>query len=220
MPPDPAQANATTEPKPAAAGWKAMTPNALTVARLVLTGGFVAILAWAGRNADLGAAWLWTAAGLFVVAGVTDALDGYLARRWNAVSVFGRIVDPFADKILILSAFIMLADAGPRSPIAGWMAVVVLARELLVTTIRGVYEGRGVDFSAGPTGKIKMILQWAVLSLALIDLALARGTVNANEPAVWLYWLAIATVVFTAYSGWPYVRRAIEVERDRKRPAV
>ncbi len=197
-----------------------MTPNALTVARLVLTGAFVVILAWAGRDADLGAGWLWLAAGLFVVAGVTDALDGYLARRWNAVSVFGRIVDPFADKILILSAFIMLADAGPRSPIAGWMAVVVLARELLVTTIRGVYEGRGVDFSAGTTGKIKMVLQWAVLSLALVDLAMARGTGSDPQPAAWLYWLAIATVAFTAYSGWPYVRRAIEVERDRKRPAI
>lgn len=231
MTPDPAQSSGPAqssvaeavprvEPRPRATGWRAVTPNALTIARLVLTGGFVVILAWAGRDTDLGAAWLWLGAGLFVVAGVTDAADGYLARRWNAVSVFGRIVDPFADKILILSAFVMLADAGPRSPIAGWMAVVVLARELLVTTIRGVYEGRGVDFSAGTTGKIKMILQWAVLSLALIDLALARQGGGELEPRAWLYGLAVATVVFTAYSGWPYVRRAIEVERDRKRSAV
>jgi len=199
---DPAPAH----PPPPAAGWRARTPNALTVARLLMTAAFVALLALEPGSA----ATLWAAFALFVVAGATDALDGYLARRWNAVSVFGRVADPLADKLLILGAFVMLAgDAFPRSPIDPWMTVVVLARELLVTTLRGAMEGRGVDFGAGPTGKLKMILQWALLTLALADAALAAGTADTPEPQSGLVVLAWATVAFTAYSGWPYVSKAI-----------
>jgi CDP-diacylglycerol--glycerol-3-phosphate 3-phosphatidyltransferase len=200
-----------------ATGWRAATPNALTIARLVLTAAFVALLAWAGRDAALPALWLWVATGTFVVAGATDALDGYLARRWNAISVFGRVADPLADKLLILGAFVMLAAIGPRSPIEAWMTVIILTRELLVTTLRGVYEGKGVDFSAGPTGKLKMILQWALLTLVLIDLAIARGADTTDQTApAWLLWLTWATVGFTAYSAWPYIQRAVAAERTNE----
>lgn len=195
--------------RPHATGWKARTPNALTVARLAMTAAFVGVLALAPTSPPA----LWSALALFVVAGATDALDGHLARRWNAVSVFGRIADPLADKLLILGAFVMLAGADfPRSPIEPWMTTVVLARELLVTTLRGALEGRGVDFSAGPTGKLKMILQWALLVAVLADLALAAPN-GEPEPRTWLVWLAWATVAFTAYSGWPYIQRAIAATR-------
>jgi CDP-diacylglycerol--glycerol-3-phosphate 3-phosphatidyltransferase len=121
------------------------------------------------------------AMGLFIFAAITDALDGALARRWQVVSVFGRIVDPFADKMLVLGAFLMLAGPGfalfrgwgnlnnpphradvlvhQMSGVMPWMVVVILGREFLVTTIRAVLEGRGIDFSASWTGKAKMIVQ-------------------------------------------------------------
>lgn len=170
-----------------------------------MTAAFVAAVAVATKSADP-RGWLWSALALFVVAGITDAADGWLARRWNAISVFGRVVDPLADKVLILGAFIMLADL-PGSPIEPWMAVVVLTRELLVTGLRGALEGKGIDFSAGPTGKIKMVLQWLLLVAVLADFASDRTEeFNAWQPLVWATW---ATVAFTAYSGWPYVRRAL-----------
>jgi len=133
-----------------------------------MTAAFVAVLS-IYRFPDTNAWALPVALVLFVVAALTDALDGYLARKWQVVSVFGRIMDPFADKVLILGAFVMLA--GPQffatdellwTQVAGvtpWMVVVILGRELLVTTIRAVLESQGVDFSAKWSGKVKMIVQ-------------------------------------------------------------
>ncbi len=128
-------------------------PNALTVLRLVLAAGFFAALN-AYRYPDQGVPWANIAIVLFILAAVTDALDGALARRWEVISTFGRIMDPFCDKVLILGAFIYLA--GPRfvdpdwvaegsfftmtTGVYPWMVVVLLARELLVTGIRGVVE--------------------------------------------------------------------------------
>jgi CDP-diacylglycerol--glycerol-3-phosphate 3-phosphatidyltransferase len=159
-----------------AGGWRRHVPNALTLARLGLTVVFVAVLSLY-RFPDVNAWAIPVALIVFVVAALTDALDGYLARRWNVISVFGRIMDPFADKLLVLGAFIMLAGVGfATTPlreigfmlgptpdlltgVAAWMVVVILGRELLVTTIRAVFEGRGIDFSASLSGKLKMIAQ-------------------------------------------------------------
>lgn len=195
--------DSTTDP---ATGWKASTPNALTLARLAMTVAFVVLLALASAEArPEGAArpWAWWALALFVVAAVTDAADGYLARRWNAISRFGRIMDPLADKLLILGAFVMLAgrDLGPISGVAPWMAVVILFRELLVTTARSVFESSGVDFSAAWSGKIKMIVQSIAVPLILVDLAWTR---DAGPLAVWSAW---AATVATAVSLVPYVLR-------------
>lgn len=175
-----------------------------------MTAAFIAVLALAPTNtAALIAALL-----LFIVAGATDALDGYLARRWNAISVFGRIADPLADKLLILGAFVMLAGADfPRSPIEPWMITVILARELLVTTLRGALEGKGVDFSAGNAGKLKMILQWLLLTAVLIDLFIASTDDLGQDPPRWGTALALITVAFTALSAVPYVQRAIRATR-------
>ena len=158
------------------------------------------------------------AAALFVLAAVTDALDGYLARKWKAVSVFGRIMDPFADKILVLGTVVMLAtptfriatESGPAmaAGFTGWMAVVILGRELLVTSIRGVFEARGVDFSASASGKAKMIVQSAAIPACL----LAAGLWASERPA----WVGLAvdlaawgTTLVTALSAAPYLQRAM-----------
>ncbi len=191
----------TDQTRPRAVGWRARTPNALTISRLVLTAVFIALLAAASPG---DAAW-----SPGIVAATTDALDGFLARRWNAVSRFGRVADPFADKVLILAGFIMLAgpQLGLHSGVASWMVVLVLARELLVTTIRGVYEAEGVDFSATASGKLKMVIQSIVIPVALLDAAAPNGhdCLGPHPVTEALLWI---TVAVTVWSAAPYIARA------------
>jgi len=193
-------------------------PNALTIARIVLAGVFFALLAL-HRPGEPTDTTLLIAAGLFLVAALTDALDGHLARKWRVVSRFGRVMDPFADKVLVLGAFIMLAGPGfagaPRADapplqltgVEPWMVVVILARELLVTSLRGLVEAEGGDFSASWSGKWKMILQSVAVPLILVLVAITPvgpGSVSrwVIDTTVWL------TVAVTALSAIPYLRRA------------
>ena len=147
-------------------------PNALTILRLILAAAFFAALNLYDFP-DGNILWAHAANALFVLAVITDALDGYLARRWDVVSAFGRLMDPFCDKVLVLGAFIYLAgpnfemsDAAANgetltmaSGLYTWMVILILARELLVTGIRGVIESAGVSFGSMLSGKLKMILQ-------------------------------------------------------------
>ena len=200
-------------------------PNALTLSRVALAAAFFAVLSLrTGLHASSGPPdpWLIAAAIIFILAALTDALDGYLARRWGVVSTFGRIMDPFADKVLVLGAFVYLAGPGfletvqidgravrlQVSGVAAWMAVAVIARELLVTSIRAVFESGGIDFSAGWAGKAKMILQSLAIPLILLILALTEPTPGTFwrpliDALVWL------TVLVTLWSGVPYIRRAV-----------
>jgi len=207
-----------------AAPWQTHLPNALTMLRVVLTGALIALVALRpapfpveSSEPDAG---LLLACALFVIAAITDALDGFLARRWRVVSRFGRIMDPFADKVLVLGAFIMLAgpafttaDGTLVSGVEPWMAVVILARELLVTSIRAILEGDGIDFSAGWAGKAKMILQAIVVPLILV--LLAWGAPERGSARAWVINVSVwATVAATVLSGVPYVTRAIGARRS------
>ncbi len=189
---------------------RASIPNALTVGRLFLAAGFIAVLSIYRVDGDQ--PWLLPlSAGLFIVAAVTDALDGFLARRWNAISPFGRVMDPLADKILVLGAFILMAGPGFHSlndgqitGVAPWMVVVILAREMLATSIRGVVESTGQPMPAVWSGKIKMILQAICVPavLILIWLAGAEGGSWSRQVIRGLVW---ATVLITIISGWRYL---------------
>ncbi len=197
-------------------GTKGKLPNALTAARLVMAALFFVLLALFDASSPDSMPWvLLVAMGLFVVAAATDFLDGYLARRWNAVSVFGRVMDPFADKILVLGAFVMLA--GPNfeteaeamlSGVAPWMVVTIIARELLVTSLRGLCESRGISFSAVRAGKLKMVAQSVSVPLILLLAWLGSGR-GAEEPNSAMLaangWIAVATTVITALSAIPYL---------------
>lgn len=189
---------------------KANLPNQLTVLRLVLSAAFFVVLSVSVERWALVLGIV-----LFVVAAVTDALDGYLARRWKVESTFGRIVDPFADKVLVLGALIMLAGASlPGSGVAPWMVVVMLTRELLVTAIRGVVESAGHQFGANVWGKWKMILQSIVVPVILVILAIDLQPVGVlaytRDGLVW------ATLLATVFSGVPYVTGAIKVLKPVK----
>lgn len=203
-------------------------PNALTILRLVLAVAFFAMLACAtGESRPL----LIASAAVFAIAALTDALDGHLARRWNAISAFGRVMDPFADKILVLGAFVMLAGPNfvlPPAPaadgasigaspimltgVASWMPVLILGRELLITSIRGVYEARGVDFSASLSGKAKMVIQsLAVPAILLIAAYHAPiGPAMAAHLNAVIAWVVVGV---TALSAWPYLVRAFMQRR-------
>ena len=151
---------------------KRRIPNAITLLRILIAATFFAILG-GYRFPDDGVLWGNIAIALFVLAAMTDFIDGYLARKWDVVSMFGRLMDPFCDKVLILGTFIYFA--GPRfsvetwvesdrvltmaTGIYPWMVVVIIARELLVTSIRSVLESMGKSGGAKWSGKIKMIFQ-------------------------------------------------------------
>lgn len=184
-------------------------PNRITALRFVGALVLFAILAVFGdaepekvRGVICLAFWL------FVVTASTDFLDGYLARQGNLVSVFGRIADPFVDKVLILGSMIFMAVLPwSRAWMPAWVVVVILAREFLVTGIRGYVESVGGEFPADTFGKIKMIVQcFAVGSIIWIE--------AYDWPAGWrTFWevlshvLVWATLVATLGSGLSYVVR-------------
>ena len=210
-------------------------PNALVWLRLALAGVFVWLVStirptnWA-PDVDLltkltmlkgGYGLLLLPTGVFILAAITDMLDGKLARAWDCVSRFGRIMDSFADKVLVLGAFVCLAGPNFAQPIQGenlyltyqssgvypWMAVVILGRELLITSLRGLVEGEGGDFSAIWAGKWKMIAQSVAIPLILLVLALFPW--GPGTPGRWVIDItAWTTVVITVASAIPYIRKA------------
>ena len=192
-------------------------PNALTLLRLVLAAAFFAALN-AYRFPDTNPTWALIAVIIFIIAGFTDFLDGHLARRWEATTTFGRIMDPFCDKVLILGAFIYLA--GPRfiepewveqgsfftmaTGVYPWMVVVLFAREMLVTTIRGLVEAEGIPFAAQGPGKMKMLFQ--SLTIPLVILLTVYGHPDTNPAVMWtMHAFVYGTVIITIGSGIPYV---------------
>jgi CDP-diacylglycerol--glycerol-3-phosphate 3-phosphatidyltransferase len=147
---------------------------------------------------------------VFVIAAGTDWIDGYYARRFNQVTKVGRMLDPFVDKVIICGAYIMLAaeqlDAGQWYGITGWMAVVVMGREMLVTALRSSIEQAGGDFSAKWSGKWKMVFQCIAVGAAMV--CLMYGQSSGIVPQ-WLQWTMFVSawiaVLITVYSGVEYV---------------
>ncbi|MBM3977199.1 MAG: CDP-diacylglycerol--glycerol-3-phosphate 3-phosphatidyltransferase [Planctomycetes bacterium] len=146
---------------------------------------------------------------LFVVVALTDFLDGYLARRYGLESAFGRIADPFVDKVLVCGTMIFLSVfAWSREWLPAWITVVVLAREFLVTGIRGYVESLGAQFGADWFGKIKMFVQCFAMGTLLgmhafpFDAGALRFWSNASHVLVW------ATLITSVASGLSYTFKA------------
>ncbi len=192
-------------------------PNQLTWARLFLAVVMFALLA-VGVKEDNNRSVFLAALTLFCIAAGTDWLDGYLARKYNLVTTLGRILDPFADKVVICGTFIFLAALKPQgSGVAAWMAVVIVGRELLVTALRSFLEQQGADFSASLSGKLKMVLQCAAVIASFVALAeykngtgpqLANWLVTTRDALIW------SAVALTLISGVAYVRAAIRLLRQ------
>lgn len=143
-------------------------PNKLTMLRMLLVIVFVVFMC-------LPTKFVWAkyvSLGVFVVASITDFLDGYISRKKNLVTKFGKIMDPLADKMLVASGFILLATAGI---IPAWMAVIIVLRDFFVTGLRNFGADSNKDLAASLTGKIKTVFQLLAIILALV------GTYNFGD---------------------------------------
>jgi CDP-diacylglycerol--glycerol-3-phosphate 3-phosphatidyltransferase len=178
-------------------------PNVLTAARFVLAMVLFVLIAWHDVVPQV---WLWCL-GVFAAAAVTDYFDGYYARKLGLVSTLGRNLDPLVDKVLMCGAFTFLlaipqaAEIGLRA----WMVVVVVARELIITSLRGFLESEGIRFGADMLGKIKMWLQCAALAAVFVAL---HDYAPGDWRAVTCLWLIYAMVAATALSGAQYLWKA------------
>ena len=219
----PGQASALEETRPAPIGRESFNlPNAVTSARLLLACGLFGMIAYDG---------LWkSAAAVFVLAAATDFLDGWLARRYGQVTTLGRILDPFVDKIVVVGALLFLLEKRVTlseesgelivwSGVSAWMVLVIVAREMFVSSLRGFLEKHGVDFSADWTGKVKTTLQFVAVTASLLSLDPEFAQLPPEIAGrSWFRWtrdaLLWGAALFTAYSGVAYVARAM---RELKR---
>jgi CDP-diacylglycerol---glycerol-3-phosphate 3-phosphatidyltransferase len=175
-------------------------PNALTLLRILAVPVVVVALLGETPNGDA------LAAAVFALAAATDGLDGYFARSRGAVTTFGKLMDPLADKLLVTAALISLVSL---HRLEAWVAMVIIAREIAVTGLRAIAAERGIVISASWLGKIKTVLQIAAV-IALIA---------ANPAPVWVDVLVYLALVVTVLSGADYffgLRRRIEAQQKER----
>lgn len=170
-------------------------PNRLTLMRFLLAIVFFVFLSYGSYTIALIS---------YLFAWLTDWLDGYLARKKGLLTDFGRIADPFVDKIIVCGGFILLIQHD-RSMIPAWMVVIIVAREFLVNSIRSYSESKGVEFGATIWGKAKMFIQSFTISLILIFFAYLQHFSVMKQGIVIMLWI---TVAITLISGINYMVKA------------
>jgi CDP-diacylglycerol--glycerol-3-phosphate 3-phosphatidyltransferase len=175
-------------------------PNVLTVLRIMLVPVLVVALLGNTPSGDV------LAAVVFALASLTDFLDGRLARARDSVTTFGKLMDPLADKLLIVGALLCLVSL---HRLEGWVAMVIIARELAVTMLRANAGQSGVVISASMFGKVKTCVQIAAI-LAVIAV---------HESALWVSLLVYLAVAITVCSGLDYFRRATRSASSDAPPA-
>lgn len=159
-------------------------PNKLTILRVILIPFFVFFML-----ASLGPLGDYVALIIFVVASLTDMLDGKIARKYNLVTNFGKFMDPLADKLLVCSAMICLIDLG-RIP--SWIVIIIIAREFIISGFRLVAANKGVVIAAGMIGKVKTVFQMAMIILMILNFS---NPVFQTITTVVMYAALILTIV-------------------------
>lgn len=167
-------------------------PNSLTLLRLLIVPAVVVCLYVPGRWGSF------LAALLFGAAFATDFLDGFFARKYNTVTVLGKLLDPVADKILVSVTLIALVSL---HRIDAWMVMLVIAREIAVTGLRGIAALEGLVIQASSLGKYKTVFQAA--AVAGLSLHYEYFTIDFHAVGVVLFWIAL---FFTLWSGWAYFK--------------
>ena len=181
------------------AAWKSVgqeslnLPNFITLTRILLIPVFVVLFATPTPNRSLSAGLV------FVVAAVTDLLDGYLARRNGQVTTLGKLLDPIADKLLVLSALILLVNVDRVSAL---VAILIIAREVAVTGIRAIAAGEGMVIAAETTGKYKMALQVVAIVLLILEGTFLSDLGNLHLAGIGTLYLSL---VLGYVSGGQYV---------------
>ena len=179
--------------------WKAVgqeslnIPNVITLLRILLIPVFVMLFFTPTPDRSL------TAAVVFVIAAVTDLLDGYIARRTGQITKLGKLLDPIADKLLVLSALILLVNVDRVSAL---IAILVVAREVAVTGIRAIAAGEGMIIVAETTGKYKMVLQVVAITMLILESTAVSELGNLHLAGTVTLYLSL---VFGYLSGGVYV---------------
>jgi CDP-diacylglycerol---glycerol-3-phosphate 3-phosphatidyltransferase len=181
-------------------------PNLVTATRLILSIVLFTMISAGG--------WWISSATLFVLAASTDALDGYLARRYKQITVLGRILDPFVDKVIVCGTFVFLLERHgiPDSGVNAWMVVIIIGREMFVSSLRGILEKEGKDFSASLSGKLKMVLQCVAITVSLLSLSELLHWSWIPLVRDFLLWLAVGV---TVWSGLIYLLRGFLLLREK-----
>lgn len=165
-------------------------PNKLTFIRLLMAIPFIYFL----QNSDGVWEYRIVALVLFIIASLTDFFDGYLARKYNLITDFGKIMDPLADKILVISALVIFVDL---SYIPSWMSIIVIAREFLISGIRMLAAAKGEVIPAGKLGKYKTTTQMIVIMIMML--------VGKNK---YNFYLMLIPVILTLWSGIEYTTKS------------
>ena len=196
-------------------------PNKLTLFRIILVPIMVIIpfIPLEGELFGISITWLLVAL-IFVIASITDKLDGYLARSRNQVTTFGKFLDPIADKILVLAAMIMLVEA---SRLPGWIPIIVLFREFIVSGYRLIaVQKDGNVIAASIWGKLKTVTQMLGLIVALIDINAFGTCFNGSLSGIPLVLNIVSTVILsisviaTIFSGWDYIKNGKYLFKEDK----
>ena len=161
-------------------------PNQLTIARILLVPVIIAVLSWGER-------WSCLVAGiLFAIAGITDLIDGYLARKDNQVTSLGKFLDPLADKVLVSSVLIMLVQLGW---VSAWVAIIIICRDIMVTGLRAIASEEGIVIAADKYGKLKTVLQ--LFALEPLILHYSWFDIPLHSLGIFLLYIALALTVFS-----------------------
>ena len=202
-------------------------PNYITLSRIFS----VPILIWmlsgsffSSRNGEKEIA----ASALFILASITDGVDGYLARRRGQVTTMGMLLDPLADKLLIAAAFITLVQFNPRI-VPAWVAVLIIAREFLVSGLRGIAASEGFTIEASDLGKFKTVVQIVSVAAAILDHRWMIWTFGnfifsldlVAHLAIW-FMIAVSIVSAVDYfvAFWSKIDRQVVASQRRRRPFV
>ena len=194
-------------------------PNKLTIFRIILVPIMVIIPFFNIRGDFLGIPITWLLVDLiFIIASITDKLDGYLSRKNNQVTTFGKFLDPLADKILVLSAMMMLVE---MAKLPAWIPIIVLAREFMVSGYRLVaIEKGGKVIAASKWGKIKTVTQVIAIILAFLDLnafgECFTGTLEGGDMVLnfIVTIMMVIQVIATIFSGYDYMKGAKKLIKE------
>ena len=169
-------------------------PNHLTISRFWMTAIMMVCMSIDFPYARI------TALIIFIIASITDALDGYLARNFFGCTSFGKLMDPLADKVLVCAAFIGFVEL---DSLRAWMVVLIIAREFMVTGMRLLMIEKGIVMPAGPWGKIKTTVQMLVICLLFFGLIWEQNWLPAPGSTM-AWWLGLFAALITAWSGMVY----------------
>ena len=157
-------------------------PNKLTLLRIILVPVFMVVLYWGFPGAT------WVALAIFIIASLTDMLDGKIARKYHLVTNFGKFMDPLADKLLVCSALICLIELGQ---IPAWVVIIIISREFIISGFRLVASDNGVVIAASYWGKFKTVFQMTAVILLILNLEPLKLVADI------VLWIAVALTVIS-----------------------